>query len=202
MHIVNVSQKEISAIDVSLSALFPGASTYGVDLLEGIVQGKGGLAPGGVYDLEVPGQPGESPAQGIVDMVIYVDGTADVLNTVVFKGMVLRRKGDVLAMQKANELMTKALADPTDQHPSATVAGQLKALAYRLQTDKNKNPDDPASYEGAGLLVAAQDANNVQRDATGRSDTEDSSLRQLIKYHEERISLMLPHTVVGQGVRH
>ena len=212
VRIVNTSQKLITAISVSLRLAHPDGtisiSQYGGDFLpfmayaaaSGIPQqqGNGGLAPGAVFDMEVPtGQQLIQTTSATVDVVVYDDATADVLNEPVFRSITLGRKGRMLGLQRALELLQKALADPNDSHPSVTVAAKLKALAKQHETNPPKGYEDA----GLGLLDAATDISNAPKSPTGRSDKEDAYLQALIKTHEEGISFLLPHTQLTKQVR-
>jgi hypothetical protein len=139
------------------------------------------------------GQPGRVPAT--VDLAAYDDGTADVLNERAFKDLIANRKGSVRALQKANELLNLALADPTDQHPSLTVAAQLKALATAIL--QQKYSDGVGGY-ASELRDAARNIENRWQSPAGRSEREDGQLRDLIKRQEDRISLMVPHTELNE----
>jgi hypothetical protein len=152
--------------------------------------GSGALKPGAIIAVDVPvvGQEVQT-ASATVDVVVYADSTADVLNQKVFEVIVSQRKGRMLGLQKANELLQNALADPNDAHPSVTVVAKLKALAKQNEND-----------ESVGLLDAATSISNAPKFATGRSRKEDDYLQALIKRHQDRISLMLPHTQLT-GVR-
>jgi hypothetical protein len=204
VRIVNTSQKLITAISVSLRLAHPDGTIstthYGGDFLpfmayaaaSGIPQqSNGGLAPGAVFAMEVPsGQQEVKTTSANVEMVIYDDATADVLNETVFRSFTSGRKGRMLGLQRALELLQKALADPNDPHPSITVTAQLKALAAR-----------PNATEGLGLLEAATDISNAPKSPSGRSQEEDDYLRALIKTHQNRISFSLPHTQITKQVR-
>src|SRR5271169_5689977 len=105
VHILNSSHKEISALTLSLRVTFPdgtvsapGAGEFGLDFLEGIIQGTGGFAPGAVHVQEFLGQAG--PVEATVDMVAYSDATADVMNELAFRTLVANRKATVRALQK------------------------------------------------------------------------------------------------------
>jgi len=213
VRIVNTSQKLITAISVSLRLAHPDGtisiSQYDGDFLpfmayaaaSGIPQqqGNGGLAPGAVFAMEVPtGQQLVQTTSATVDVVVYDDATADVLNEPVFRSITLGRKGRVLGLQRAAALLQKALADPNDPHPSITVTAQLKALA--AQHDKNPSTGGEA-FEGVGLLEAATDISNAPKSPSGRSQEEDDYLRGLIKTHENRVSFSLPHTQLTKQVR-
>jgi hypothetical protein len=204
VHILNTSHKEISALTLSLRVTFPdgtvsapGASVFGLDFLEGIIQGKGGFAPGAIHSQEFPGQAG--PVQATVDMVAYADGTADVTNELAFKTLIANRKAKVRALQKVDELLNNALADPAEKHPSARVAAELGALL--TATDQQKTTEEGAANYEAELKGAIQDLNNKPQSPLGRSDLEDNTLRALIKTHRDRIAVTMRHTELVKAVQ-
>ena len=214
--VLNTSQKDITAMSFTVFVAHPDGAevsfSWGTDFVWGIIssaeQGheielgaSHGFGAGTSRDLNIPLSPPGVSYRTTVSVVVYADGTADVLDKAAFKQLVMERKGEVLAMQKADELLAKALADPSDAHPSITVEAKLKALAHALEADQHKNMDDPASYEALGFLEAAQDIRNTPKDPAGRSFGEDNRLRMLIKTHENRISLLSPHTNIVEGVR-
>jgi len=196
VHILNTSLKEISAIDLSIQVTFAdgtqsllGSSFQGADFLGGITNGGGGIAPGATFDQEFRGQ--EGPVHATIDVVIYTDGTADVLNESVFKSLIADRKGRVRGLQKVDELLSAALADPAVEDPGAATATQLKSLVARAKHDGN-TIEGTAGYEGE-LQGAIQ---NLSHAPAGRSEREDTRLRAYIKTNEQQISLILPHTEV------
>ncbi len=201
-NLLNTSHKDISAFSLLVRANYPdgtaGTWEYGGDFLPFMVAtGNGALTPGAISAIDVPlGQQQVQTVSATVDVVVYADDTADVLNQQVFESIVSQRKGRVLGLQKANELLQNALADPNDAHPSITVAAKLKALAKQYET----NPPTGGAFEGLGLLDAATNISNAPKSAT-RSEKEDGYLRALIKRHQDRISLMLPHTQLTKGVQ-
>ena len=216
VRVLNTSQKDITAMSFTVFITHPNGAevsfSWSTDFVWGIIssaeQGyeiesgaSHGFGAGTSRDLNIPLSPPGVSYRATIGVVIYADGTADVLDKAAFRELVMQRKGAVLAMQKANELLVKALADPNDAHPSITVDAQLKTLAHALEADQHKNVDDPASYEALGFLVAAQDIRNTPKDPTGRSAREDDHLRMIVKTHENRISLLSPHTAVAKGVQ-
>jgi hypothetical protein len=208
--VLNTSHKDITAISLQVRVIHPDGSAgtfeYGGDFLPfmlylaegGHPTAQGARAPGAVFAMDVPlGQQEVQSASAIVDVVVYADDTADVLNEQIFKSIVSQRKGRMLGLQKANELLQKALADPNDAHPSITVAAELKSLAKQYQT----NPPQGGASEGIGLLEAATNISNAPKSPTGRSQKEDDYLRGIIKTHQNRISLLSPHTELTKGVQ-
>jgi hypothetical protein len=200
-NLVNTSHKDITAFSLLVRANFPdgtaGIWSYGGDFLPHIAQmGTGALAPGAVFSVNVPvGQQPLQSASATVELVVYADDTADVLNQSMFNTIVAQRKGRMLGLQKANELLQLALADPNDAHPSITVAAKLKALAKQYEN----NPS--AGEESLGLLDAATNISNAPKSAIGRSDKEDAFLRALVKTQQGRVSVMLPHTQITKVVQ-
>lgn len=187
--LVNISHKDITAYSLLVRATFPdttmGVWNYGGDFLPHIAQtGTGALAPGATFTVDVPvGQQQLQAVTATVDLVVYADDTADVLNQSMFETIVSGRKGRAAGLQKANELLQSALADPNDPHPSLTVAAKLKGLAKQYANGE----------QSMGLLIAATDISNAPK-SIGRSDKEDAYLRVLIKTQQDRASIMSAHT--------
>jgi hypothetical protein len=211
VHIVNTSGKVITFFHMPYILTFPdgteslpGQHQMGLELLPYLVSvklsgqpveglGTGGIQPGATYDYQFTGRPG--PVRATVDLVAYDDGTADVLNETAFKELIANRKGTVRALRKANELLNIALADPTVQHPSSTVAAQLRALATEVL--QQKYSDGVGGY-ASELRGAAQNIENKFQSSAGRSELENSQLRGLIKTHQDTITLMVPHAELNE----
>lgn len=202
VRIVNTSQKPITDISLLMRVIHPDGtvsfSQYGGDFTpfmayaatSGLPQeSSGALAPGAAFTLDVPmGQQSVETVSASVDVVVYDDGTADVLNEAVFRSIQAQRKGCMLGLRRAVKLMQEALADPNDPHPSITVAAQLKALAKQDTT-----------FEGMGLLEPVADISNAPK-SSGRSQKEDDRLRELIKMYGDRASFLLPHTQLTRNL--
>jgi len=201
--LLNTSHKDISAYSMRVHVTHPdgtvGMWEYGGDFLPFMIAtGGGAFAAGSTFTVDVPvGEQQVQSASAMVDVVVYADASADVLNKQVFESIASARKGRVVGLQKANEILQAALADPNDPHPSITVAAKLKALAKQYETNPPKGYEDA----GLGLLDAATNISNAPKSLTGRSDKEDAYLQALIKTHEKRISFLLPHTQLTKQVR-
>lgn len=217
LNVLNTSQKDITAIAFDIAATYPDGDAdsrvLGTDLLGGMIStverghaneptgGNGTFEAGAFRDFEFPQGTPIANVKATVGVVIYADGSAGVLNKAAFQRMVLQRKAGVLAMQKADKLLAEALADGNDEHPAARVAAQLEGLAKSLSNSPLSRPDDASSYEGLRFREIAQDLRNAPQSSAGRSANEDDYLRTVIKVHENRISLTLPHTVITQEVQ-
>jgi len=199
--LLNTSLKEISAFSLAVRVIHPDYTVstweYGGDFLPFMSEhgGAGSLQPGATITLNIPvGQQQVKSASATVDVVVYVDGAADVFNKQVFDNIIGQRKGAILGLQKANELLQNALADSSDAHPSVTVAAKLKALAVLYET----TPPEGAEFEAMGLLNAATNIANAPKSSR---DNEESYLQALIQRHQERIAVMIPHTKLTKGVQ-
>lgn len=216
VRVANTSQKSITAIALTVFITHSTGGEvsfgYGNDFIWGIIASSElghEVEPGASHgfgartsrELTIPLSPPGVSYRATVDVVVYSDGTADVVDRAALKRIVMGRKGWLAGMQKANELLTKALADPNDAQPGVTVEAELRALAHTLEADQHKNMDDPASYEGPALLDAAQNIGNIPKDPKGRSAGEDDHLRMLMKTHDNRKTLLSPHAAVVEGVR-
>jgi len=204
LDLLNTSHKEISAYSLLVRIIRPDGTAsaweYGGDFLPFMSEnsGNGAFKPGALITVDVPlDQQQIQSASASVDVVVYSDGTADVLDQEMFATIIAKRKGAMLGLQKANELLTTALADPNDPHPSLTAAEKIKALAKQYQI----HPPTGAEFEVVGLLDAATNISNAPKLPTGRSEKEDAYLKTLIRRHQDRISVMLPHTQLTNGVQ-
>jgi hypothetical protein len=214
--IVNASHKDISAYSVMVMVFYADGTSNVTerteDLLPGIIStsvaghsltadgGNGAFAPGATRDLTSPDSKPMQNIQATIQVVAYADGTADVRNEESFKKIVAQRKGTVLGLQKANELLTSALADPAEHHPSAAVATELQRLTDILPARKLAR-DNPEAHEGLGLLAARTQIEHAPQSPAGRTAAEEDYLRALIKDHERRISATLPHTQLTKAVQ-
>jgi hypothetical protein len=191
VRIVNTSHKEITALGIAFGIAMPDGSTsdpalneFYLDFLEGVAQGVGGFAPGATESQEFRGQPG--PVKATVDVVVYADGTAEVLNDRAFQFIVATRKARALALQKITALLATALADQNEQHPSRTVAEQLKVLLHASEQQK---------VTDAGIGAYRMELKNEIRDLENNHQT-DSQLRETVKYHSNRQTVMERHSSV------
>jgi hypothetical protein len=195
IHLLNTSQKEISALSFGLQTTSPngtlsplGGNEFSLDFVDGIAQGKGGLGAGAAFDQEIA-QPG--PLKATIDMVAYADGTADVLNQRAFESLIARRKARVSALLKISELLNNALADADETSPSRTVLAQLQSLL----TANRQHPVEGSTVYGGELQNAIQNLTNLTRSPHLLEPAfERNQLLQLAKSHEGRAAGILPHT--------
>lgn len=187
VHVVNTSTKEITGIGFSFQVVLADGSLtdrgyYGLDFLQGVIQGKGGIASGATYDVEFSGQRG--PVQAMVDTVVYADGSAAVLSDINFLHISADRKGRLAAWQKINEVLNNALSDP---HPNARATTQLRSL---LAATKAKPSDGSSAAEASNVGFQLE----LQTAILNTSHLQSADdLRTLIKMNSECISTAMHH---------
>jgi hypothetical protein len=190
LHIVNVSHKEITALDVGVRVTQADGtvdivSERATDLLPLMISvtqssgqlkdvtGSGAFAPGETRN-EVIAADGKTEAS--VDVVIYSDGTTEIDNQRAFDLILGGRKQQILALQQVNEIVQKNLADSTVSNHRASIEAELnrEAAVYR---GKNENYLDVAL-----------------RTAISQLPKDDSALTDYVKRNTERIAAITPHT--------
>jgi hypothetical protein len=214
IRIVNTSQKDILAYNLSITETFIDGTTSHhelmTDLLDRMVNaqiakgttsesefssrfGNGTLAVGTAVDQNVAESNVVANVEAVVDMVAYVDRTADVRNQRAFDRLVAYRKGELLAMQKANEVIKGALADPATA--STAAATELERLASVLH-GRNLAPDDAERYQESQFQEAIMNLKNGQRLSSSMNITESEYLKTNVTERERRIALAAPHSEI------
>jgi hypothetical protein len=132
-----------------------------------------------------------SDVDAVVDMVVYADATADVQNERAFRQLMAMRKGQLLAMEKVNEVIKRVLADPTVDSPISAVLTELTALNNVAHQGKNLSPEDTQFNQAMYLQGAVENFKNMQR--WRMNMTEREYLAQYVDGQEKRVALMSPH---------
>ena len=200
LHIVNISQKEIVAVNLMLAIPMPDgtiSTNTTQTTLDWLLNAEKveGILPGGHYDFDLAPRD-EGKVDATVDVVIYADDTAEIQNRAAFQRILDTRKGQAVAKQKINDLITDALANAPEGQRAAVVLDQLKALQKSVQ-DAQRNG---RSANGAGLADAIQDMTNTSRGVqrTGNADQEARSLHYLIDRNTRQIELLTTHLEVKE----
>jgi hypothetical protein len=72
--------------------------------------------------------------EAVVDVVAYADASTDVLNNErAFRNLLAERKGQVLAMEKVNDVIKRALTDPMVSDPISGALNELLPCAESLE---------------------------------------------------------------------
>jgi hypothetical protein len=114
-------------------------------------------------------------------VVFFSDGTYEQQDEDAFKRILTTRQGQLHEMKEASELMRNALADPTNDHPVATVITVL-----------NKRRVEAMEKPGQGLFpMDRSNLEYIQRPQKGTTERE--RLTQYVEEQEKRVELMTPH---------
>jgi hypothetical protein len=208
LHLANNSGKDITAYNISMAERYADGSTNYVDgrpndihdhqimeeLLNTLTKEQHTFAAGTIRDYVIPEAKAISDVEAVVDMVIYADRTLDVQNERAFRQLLASRKGQLLAMQKVNEVVKQVLADPRIDSPVAAILADLIPFADAMDR-KNRSPEDPESNEAMGLRGDIQNLQMMQRSLPSTAARE--RLTQYVGELEKRIALLLPHCNLG-----
>jgi len=173
LHLANHSGKDITAYNISIAERYADGSTNYADgrpndihdhqimeeMLNTLVlangeRGSGTFAAGTIRDQVIPEAKVISDVEAIVDMVIYADSTIDVQNDRAFRQLLAMRQGQLLALEKVNEVIKRVLADPNVSSPVSVTLTELTQLADSLGVKKNSTPEDPEANEEMHLRRA------------------------------------------------
>jgi hypothetical protein len=212
LHLANNSAKDITAYSMTISRRYSNRSTGYVDgsptvsesmedMLGGVIyreegmqgqEGNGTFAAGTSKYQHIPEAADITDVNAVVDMVIFADATAYVQNERAFKQLMAIRKGQLMAMQKVDEVIKGVLSDSTVEEPIAQVLTELIALAFvprgKLEP-LGSRPEDPEGNQQIELQNAIRNLQNMQR--TKANEREE--LTRYVEEQEKRIALMKPH---------
>jgi len=132
----------------------------------------------------------------MVDMLIYADRTIDVQNERAFRQLLATRKGQLLAMEKVNEIIKRVLADPMVSRTVSVTLTELTQLADSLDVKmKNSSLGDPEANQEMHLRGVVQNLQGMQQSQQGTTERE--WLTRYADGQEKRIALMSPHCQLG-----
>ena len=207
LKIVNTSHKDITAFNIAIKETYADRRVDKHELLEELVgkilafkelqgtsheasfrkqYGDGAFHPGEVHDEIVPVQPGFTNIEATIDVVTYIDGTADSNNNDGLQRIVDERKATVASKKMATEAIKTALADPNDTDPSMTAAKKIQDQATVWRATKHTTLDlDPVVLE----TMAAELKTVKKRDA----------LQKIADRENATISMLSVHAAVNAG---
>jgi len=210
-HLLNASGKDISAFAVQCTIYYSdGGATVSekiIDYLPAMISveqaghsltpdnGSGAFLRDAVIDLDLTDPKTIEQASVNVEAIVYADKTAQVRNRQGLRNILALRQANVLALETANEYISKALADPQEQHPSEMAAKQLEAYAATLKsTGQNLSMDDPLAHEPLSLTNTAKLIRQAPQSSIGRTREEEEYLNNFITEHRARIAAIKAHT--------
>ena len=208
LNLVNLSGKDITAYNVSDSDgstdLYGRPNSPGEHLEDslGVLintqmsgreppkdQPNGPLAAGSTRTLILGAK--DISVKAVVDLVVYADATAEVLNKHAFSQIVATRKGSLMAMQRVSKVIKQVLADPTIANPSAAAVEELKREL--VEAEKLSNPEVAEGNEKMELQNEVANLERIQRPDSLRSVTIRDYLKQYVEDMDKRIALTAPH---------
>jgi hypothetical protein len=150
--------------------------------------GDGTLHAGAVWDEKVPVQPELTDFQAVLDVVAYMDGTAESTNDDAFGRLVEARKVTVDSQKIATEIIKSALADANDTTPAMTAAKKIqdRASIWKAQQHTKFDLNDVYLESIANELKALSSRNVNRRDA----------LQQIVNREEAEMSIGSVHAAL------
>jgi hypothetical protein len=156
LRIVNTtSQRDITAYTISVTTKYTDGTTDVSEMTDDFLplmvsagkseslrqkHGNGTLAAGTSLDKNVVETKDVADVTAFLVLVAYADGKADVSEQRAFDHLIARRTGEILALQKANEVI-KSSSDP------ALAAAELGRLAdFARASGQTSGPNDPQSF--------------------------------------------------------
>lgn len=201
LQIVNTSHKDITAFNIAIKETYADGRVEEHEMLEDLIgkiivakefqgdtsrgaesfrklYGDGAFHPGEVRDQKLGVQPGLKDYQAVIDVVAYMDATADVNNNDALGRIIDERQSTVASQKVVTEEIQNALADNNDKDPSTTAARKLQDRAKVFKTQQHTKID-------AGRLdsIASELKTVKNRDA----------LQQIMKREQDRLTLFSVH---------
>jgi hypothetical protein len=96
--------------------------------------GDGAFHPGEDREEKLGVQPGLKDYQAVIDVVTYIDGTADSTNNDALGRIIDERQATVASQKIAIDTIQPALADANDPDPSMTAAKKNTRPSNRLES--------------------------------------------------------------------
>jgi hypothetical protein len=211
LKIVNTSHKDITAFNVAIKETLADGRVDKHEMLEEFVgkilaakelqgdhsrgaeffrkqYGDGAFHPGEVHDEIIGVQPGFQKIEAVVDVVTYIDGTADSNNSDGLQRIVDERQATVASQKIAIDTIQTALADANDPDPSMTAAKTIQDRATVWKAQRHTKLD----LDSVGLESIANELKNV----SSRSTDKRGALKQILDREESRMSLLSVHTAL------
>lgn len=169
------------------------SSANSYDLLgEYLFNGKA-FSPDSTYDAHVGRAAGTTL---VVDVVIYADGAAQVRNQDRFRHMIDNRKVHFQALEKVDEAIEKVLADPAAEHPTASVAGQLKAVLD--DEEKKSDVDNKGNSQGNASPSEFELENQIRNLTRYVNRNEEAPLDEMLQHNKSEMAKLAPHVLLTE----
>lgn len=211
LKIVNTSHKDITAFNIAIKETYADGRVEAHEMLEELIgkilaakelqgdhsrgaesfrklYGDGAFHPGEVRDEQLGVQPGLTNYQAAIDVVTYIDGTAEATNDDGLQRIIDERQATVASQKIVTEIIQTALADANDTNPSMTAAKKMqdRATIWNAQQHNKIDLDTVRLESIADELKTVSSRNVNKRDA----------LKQIVNREETRMSLLSAHAAI------
>jgi len=196
--IANNSHKDITAYSLTVHAQYVDGTSDNFQAIEDMLflminTKSAPFAPGATKNYSFPTTKDVADVKALVDVVVYSDRTADVQNEQAFKNLVALRKGNLLSIQKADDVINQVLSDPSVKNPASVAAAQLSNLLSVLDA-KSFAPDDPEAYEKSGLKSVEAELRNRGQSPGTINLPERDYLKTIIERHAAEATEITTHS--------
>ena len=215
VRIANISGKDITAFNMSITETFADHSVSTHELLDDMLSamllvqqikgtpdedrirrdlGNGTLAAYQSRDQVFNYDNGNvvTDFQATIDVVAYADGTAEATNAPALERLREHRNADIRSHQKANEILKEVLADSTVQNPT-------DEAVVRLQRFLAAQPPFNNDIESGTIEAIVRDVKNAPRVAAARHLAEAEFLKQYAAEKDQHISMLSKHSQLRTG---
>lgn len=205
VHLLNISNKEVTAFNLSVQQTLPDGKTFKPsahteDMLGAyLLKGKA-FSPNSTFDVQM-GKilvqiPKPVDEKLVVDVVVYADGTAQVQNQDRFKDIMDQRTAHFRTLEKVEEAIEKVLADPAAEHPTASVVARLKAV---LEDDQKKaDTDNKAIIQGNGSPGEVQLESQIRNFTRLVNRNQEAPLAEMLEHNKTELAKLAPHVHITE----
>ena len=218
IRIVNISEKDITAFNISITETFGDHSVNNheklVDMLAAVVLvqqikgtpdedrirtqlGDGTLSAHQSRDRIFSYADGKVVADfhATIDVVAYADGSAEATNTAALARLREHRNAELHSYQKANQILKEVLADSAIQTPSEEATARLEKflMVWKAQ------PHFDVDMEPGTIEAVVRDLKNAPRVAAAQRIGEAEFLQRYAAEKEQHISMLSAHAQLKTG---
>jgi len=205
VHLLNISDKEVTAFNLSVQQTLPDGKTFKPsahteDVLGGYLLNGKAFSPNSTVDVQIGKTLVQIPKpvdeRLVVDVVIYADGTAQVQNQDRFKDIMDQRTAGFRTLEKVDDAIEEVLADPAAEHPTASVVARLKAV---LDDDQKKaDTNNRAVIYGNGSPGEGQLESQIRNLTRFVNRKQEAPLDEMLQHNKSELAKLAPHVNVTE----
>jgi hypothetical protein len=209
LQIVNTSHKDITAFNIAIKETYADGRVEQHEMLEELLgkiiagkelqgnttrgaetfrklYGDGAFHPGEVREEKLGVQPGLKDYQAVIDVVAYMDATADATNNDALGRIIDERQAAVASQKITTEAIQNALSDVNDADPCASATRKIQDRATVWKAQQQTKIETVPLESVANELKTVCSRNVNKRDA----------LKQIVNREEARLSLSSLHAAL------